>query len=99
MRKLSQIEADWKAATPGPWEADGYAVFLPETPEYDGLCSTGRIEDAKAIANAPTDIRDFLDWVKRMVEFTVNSLGPKCEEYEPDCVVCQAHKLLDEVKE
>lgn len=68
---LEEIEARWKAATPGPWkastdpipridDAQNNPVYWCDSYESYPICS----DDLRAIAAAPTDIAYLLDRVR-----------------------------------
>lgn len=70
---LEEIEARWKAATPGPWkastdpipridDAQNNPVYWCDSYESYPICS----DDLRAIAAAPTDIAYLLDRVREL---------------------------------
>ena len=56
--QLAEIEARLRAATPGPGKLAGEALFISVQPfGFGRICETDQsVNDAKFIANAPTDI-------------------------------------------
>lgn len=78
---LEEIEARWKAATPGPWayDSDDSAIW-----NKAGNClviySTEHEPDGRAIAAAPTDIACLLDRVRKERESHNESIAQMHDE-------------------
>lgn len=63
---LEEIEARWKAATPGPWRWDVDRGALWPTDWCVSDQDTPSDDDARAFASAPTDIAYLLDRVREL---------------------------------
>ena len=66
--QLAEIEARLRAATPGPGKLAGEALFISVQPfGFGRICETDQsVNDAKFIANAPTDIAALIAEIARL---------------------------------
>lgn len=86
-KRLEEIEARLKAATPEPWsyDSDENEIHADTMQDFGGdpvhiceMMGSSRIDNSSFIANAPTDIRDLLAVVKLQRKALKRYICPIC---------------------
>ena len=57
----------------------------------DGKAPAGAVA---ALGLCIEEIERLRDWQRRAIDLLTLGYGPLCDEYEPECMGCQAHALI-----